>query len=222
MNDFSNVDPEALSDVEEDIAEDNFLLIQFAEVEWNTSKSLLNPVRGFLLRGRVEHSNMALLSDVNFFKLLLEGRHYQRLWGEMILATRLKIGGIQPYGGSTDVPFNVRFFAGGPSSVRGFALNRLGPLNDEGDPIGGQSLLEGSVELRFPIAGDFGGAVFLDFGNVFLQAFTYDLADLRYAIGPGLRYNTLIGPIRLDVGFIVDRRPGEDFGRIEISIGQAF
>jgi outer membrane protein assembly complex protein YaeT len=222
MNDFSNVDPEALSDVEEDIAEDNFLLIQFAEVEWNTSKSLLNPVRGFLLRGRVEHSNMALLSDVNFFKLLLEGRHYQRLWGEMILATRLKIGGIQPYGGSTDVPFNVRFFAGGPSSVRGFALNRLGPLNDEGDPIGGQSLIEGSVELRFPIAGDFGGAVFLDFGNVFLQAFTYDLADLRYAIGPGLRYNTLIGPIRLDVGFIVDRRPGEDFGRIEISIGQAF
>ena len=50
----------------------------------------------------------------------------------------------------------------------------------------------------------------------------HDLGDLRYAVGPGLRYNTPVGPVRLDVGVIVDRRPGEGFGRIEFSIGQAF
>ena len=54
------------------------------------------------------------------------------------------------------------------------------------------------------------------------SSFTYRLGDLRYAVGPGLRYNTPVGPLRLDVGVIVDRRPGEDFGRIEFSIGQAF
>jgi outer membrane translocation and assembly module TamA len=84
------------------------------------------------------------------------------------------------------------------------------------------SLIEGSVELRFPLFGDFGAVLFVDFGNVFLSSFTYRLGDLRYAVGPGLRYNTPVGPVRLDVGIIVDRRADEDFGRIEFSIGQAF
>jgi len=84
------------------------------------------------------------------------------------------------------------------------------------------SLLEGSAELRFPLFGDFGAVLFTDVGNVFRSAFTYRLDELRYAVGPGLRYKTPVGPVRLDVGFIVDRRPGEGFGRVEISIGQAF
>jgi outer membrane translocation and assembly module TamA len=208
--------------MEEELAQDNFLFVQFAEVLWRTSDSLLNPTKGFLLRGRLDHSSTAVLSDVSFIKLVFEARHYQRLWDHVILATRLEIGGIQPYGDSASVPFNVRFFAGGPGSVRGFALNRLGPLNSEGDPIGGESLIEGSVEVRFPIFGNFGGVVFLDFGNVFLDPFTYPLDELRYAVGPGIRYNTPIGPVRVDLGIIIDPREDEDFGRVEFSIGQAF
>jgi outer membrane translocation and assembly module TamA len=175
-----------------------------------------------VLRGRLEHSTTAVISDVSFVKLVLEARHYLPLSQHLLLATRLKLGGIEPYGSSTDVPFNVRFFAGGPGSVRGFQLNRLGPVNADGDPIGGLSLIEGSAELRFPLFGDFGAVLFLDFGNVFSPPFTYHLGDLRYAVGPGLRYNTPVGPLRLDVGFIVDRRAGENFGRVEFSIGQAF
>jgi outer membrane protein insertion porin family/translocation and assembly module TamA len=185
---------------------------------------LLNPSRGFLVRGRLEHSSTAVVSDVSFVKLLLEARHYLPLWWRLILATRLKIGGIEPYNETTEVPFNVRFYAGGAGSVRGFPLNRLGPLNTDGDPIGGMSLIEGSVELRFPLPflEGLGAVLFMDFGNVFRAPFTYHLNDLRYTVGPGLRYNTPVGPFRIDVGFIVDRRPGEDFGRLEFSIGQAF
>ena len=69
---------------------------------------------------------------------------------------------------------------------------------------------------------DHGGAVFVDFGNVFSDPFTYRLGELRYAVGPGIRYNTPVGPLRVDFGVIVDRRAGEDFGRVEFSIGQAF
>jgi outer membrane protein assembly complex protein YaeT len=222
LNQFSNVNVEALTPAEREAAQDNLLLIQFVEARWDTSDNLLNPTRGFLLRGKVEHSNTALLSDVSFAKLLLEARHYQRLWWKFILATRLEVGGIEPYGANTVIPFNVRFFAGGPGSVRGFKLNRLGPLDAQGEPIGGNSLFEGSVELRFPLFGAFGGVLFVDFGNVFSDAFTYQLDNLRYAVGPGVRYNTPIGPIRVDVGFIIDRRPGEEWGRVEFSIGQAF
>ena len=220
VNKFSNVNTEALPN--EELAEDNTLLVPFVEAYWNSSDNLLNPTRGLQLRGRLEYSNTALVSDVNFAKILLEARHYRPLWWKMILATRLEIGTIQPYGDTEEVPFNVRFFAGGPGSVRGFALNRLGPLDDEGDPIGGKSLIEGGLEVRFPIVGALGGVVFVDFGNVFQDAFTYRLGDLRYAAGPGLRYNTPVGPVRVDFGIIIDRRTGEDFGRVELSIGQAF
>jgi len=221
-NDFSNVDRAALTAAEQEIAQDNTLFVQFVEVQHNTSDSLLNPTHGLVLRGRLEHSTTALISDVSFVKLVLEARHYLPLSQRLLFATRLKLGGIEPYGSSTEVPFNVRFFAGGPGSVRGFQLNRLGPVNADGDPIGGLSLIEGSAELRFPLFGDFGAVLFLDFGNVFRPPFTYHLGDLRYAVGPGLRYNTPVGPLRLDVGFIVDHRQGENFGRIEFSIGQAF
>jgi outer membrane protein assembly complex protein YaeT len=221
-NEFSDVDPAALLEFGPAIAADNFLFSPFAELAWNTTDHPLNPTRGFQLRGRLDAASSALLSSTNFFRLVTEGRHYRRVWQQVILATRLKIGGIQPSAGDDTVPFNLRFFAGGPGSVRGFTINRLGPLSARGNPIGGESLLEASVELRFPIVGELGGAVFFDVGNVFRNAFSYDLGDLRYAAGPGIRYNTPIGPIRVDVGFILDRRAGEDFGRVEFSIGQAF
>jgi outer membrane protein assembly complex protein YaeT len=221
-NQFRHVNLAALSAVEQEIAQDNTLLVQFAELVHNTSDSLLNPTHGTVLRGRIDHSTTALVSDFSFVKLVLEARHYLPLSEHLLFATRLKLGGIEPYGASNDVPFNVRFFAGGAGSVRGFQLNRLGPLNSQGDPIGGKSLMEGSGELRFPLFGELGAVVFLDFGNVFRPAFTYHLDDLRYAVGPGLRYNTPVGPVRIDVGFIIHPRAGEGFGRIEFSIGQAF
>ena len=162
-NDFSNVDLAALTAAEQEIAQDNTLFVQFVEVQRNTSDSLLNPTHGTVLRGRIDHSTTALISDVSFVKLVLEARHYFPLSQRLLLATRLKLGGIEPYGASTEVPFNVRFFAGGPGSVRGFQLNRLGPVNSDGDPIGGMSLIEGSVELRFPLFGDFGAVLFRRF-----------------------------------------------------------
>lgn len=222
LNVFRNVDPTALAAAGTTVAEDNLLFIQFVEAQWNTSDSPLNPTRGIFLRGRFDHSSTAIISDINFVKLLVEGRHYMPLWGRTILAMRLKLGAIRPYGGSEGVPFNLRFFAGGPGSVRGFTLNRLGPLDTANRPLGGNSLIEGSVEVRFPLVGDLGGALFLDFGNVFRTPFTYRLGDLRYAAGPGIRYRTPIGPVRLDVGFILDRRADESYGRVEFSIGQAF
>ena len=216
-NEFSNVSPGSVEDTD-----DNLLFVQFAEARFDTSNSLLNPTRGYLLQGRFDHSTTSLLSDENFVKLEVEGRHYLPIWWRMIFATRLVLGSLQPYGGSDEVPKNIRFFAGGPGSVRGFSINRLGPLDADGNPRGGNSLIEGSFELRFPISDSLWGAFFIDYGNVFRSPFTYRLDDLRYAVGPGIRYLTAIGPLRFDIGFIIDRRSGENVGRVDFSIGQAF
>ena len=213
-----SADPETLEG-----AEDNTLFTQFAGLEWDKRDSDLDPTQGVLLKGRFDHSSKALISDVSFAKLTLEGRHALAL-GRTVLATRLKLGGIEPYGGSEDVPSNVRFFAGGAGSVRGFALNRLGPLDSDGNPIGGNSLIEGSVEVRFPLVKSLGlgGATFVDFGNVFEPAFTYRLDDLRYAAGGGIRYDTPVGPLRVDLAFVIDERKGDRTAPFYFGIGQAF
>jgi outer membrane protein assembly complex protein YaeT len=218
-NQFSDVDPELIGT---GVADDNTLFIQFAEAQWDTSDNRLNPTRGSVLRGELDHSNSAIISDVSFFKLLLDARHFYPLHEKLVLATRLSIGNIEPYAGSDTVPGNVRFLTGGPGSVRGYGPNRVGPLDSQGRPLGGNSLLVGSVELRFPITGDLGGVVFVDAGNVYSDSFGYDLGDLRYGAGPGIRYNTPVGPFRLDFGIALNPRTGDSFGRLDFSIGQAF
>ena len=221
-NAFSNVDPDAIRGLDPEVAIDHVLFTQFAELTWNTSNSAINATRGFIALLRTEHSATGLLSEFDFVKASIEGRHYLPLWRRVTFAARLKLGFLQLYGDSQVAPFNVRFFAGGPGSIRGFAVNRVGPLTDGNAPLGGRSLIEGSAELRFPFIGDLGGVLFVDFGQVFEPSLVYHLDQLRYAVGPGIRYDTPIGPLRFDVGFITDRRPDEPFGRVELSIIQAF
>ena len=221
-NTFSHVDPLVIRELGSEVAVDHFLFTQFAELTWNTSDRAINATRGFLTVFRAEHSATGILSDFDFVKAAIEGRRYLPLWRRTTLAARLRLGVVQPYGDSEVVPFNVRFYAGGPGSIRGFAPNRVGPLAADNAPLGGLSLIEGSMELRFSVVGELGGVLFVDFGQVFESSLEYHLEELRYAIGPGIRYNTPIGPVRFDVGFIIDRRPDEPFGRIELSILQAF
>ena len=221
-NTFSHVDPLVVRELGSEVAVDHFLFTQFSELTWNTSDRAINATRGFLGLFRVEHSATGILSDFDFVKAVVEGRRYLPLWRRATLAARLKLGFVQPYGDSDIAPFNVRFYAGGPGSIRGFALNRVGPLAADGAPLGGHSLIEGSIELRFPAIGELGGVFFVDFGQVFEGSLDYRLEELRYAVGPGIRYNTPIGPVRFDVGFIIDRLQDEPFGRIELSILQAF
>ena len=58
------------------------------------------------------------------------------------------------------------------------------------------------------LRGNFGGVLFLDAGNVWAESWGFDLSDLRYAIGPGLRYQTPVGPIRFDFGYQLNPIPG--------------
>ena len=141
------------------------------------------------------------------------------------------MGNIRPVGSDPkNVPFSKKLFLGGATSIRGWGRFEISPLSASGFPIGGNSMLAFSEELRAILRGNLGGVLFLDVGNVWSKSFGFDLHDLRYAVGPGLRYQTPIGPIRFDVGYQLNPIPGllvngsEQRRRIRLhfSIGQAF
>ena len=129
-----------------------------------------------------------------------------------------------------DLPASERFFAGGDTTGRGFSLDRLGTsatISPTGFPTGGNGLVVLNAEMRVAMFGDFGGVGFIDAGNVFQWATDIDLRELRSAAGIGLRYRSPVGPIRIDLGFKLDRRelsPGrlERRSVLHISLGQAF
>jgi outer membrane protein assembly complex protein YaeT len=124
-----------------------------------------------------------------------------------------------------DLPEAERFFAGGDTTVRGFALDTLGTpetISSQGFPLGGNAMVIFNAELRVPVRGGLGIVGFLDTGNVFAHVVDLDLTELRSAVGFGLRYRSPIGPIRIDWGFKVHPQPGEGPSAWFISFGQAF
>ncbi|MEE9214560.1 MAG: outer membrane protein assembly factor BamA [Thermodesulfobacteriota bacterium] len=207
-----------------DSSQENFFLTFFnLGFDLNKVDNLINPRNGYAVSFVLEPSFMALGSDVDYSKGSIEIRGYKD-YLDIVFAKRVILGVIQPFGstGTFDIPVFKRFFAGGSTSMRGFPFQELGPLNENNDPLGGNSIFIGNAEMRFPIYGEFGGVLFFDYGNVFERQWDFDLSNIKYAPGAGLRYDTLIGPVRLDVGYALNPEPGISRIQFFISIGQAF
>ncbi len=120
-----------------------------------------------------------------------------------------------------DVPADVRFYAGGTDTVRGYPYQTVGPLLD-GDPTGGRSLFTVTSELCIRIVGPIGWLLFLDGGNVFEDS-TPDLhGDLLWGAGTGIRIFSPVGLIGVEVGFPLDRRDGDDAFQFYITLGFNF
>ncbi|MBS1181796.1 MAG: tamA [Proteobacteria bacterium] len=140
--------------------------------------------------------------------------------GRFVIAGRLAAGSV--IGAPIDEMPNGRlYYAGGGSSVRGYAYRSLGP-KENGVVTGGLSHLEGSLELRAKVTDSFGVVGFVDAGNAFASSYP-DFADgMRYAAGAGIRYYTGLGPVRLDVAVPLDPEPGDSTFAVYIGLGQSF
>jgi outer membrane protein insertion porin family/translocation and assembly module TamA len=195
-----------------------------AGTTWDRVDSLLDPKKGWRLLENTEWASSWLGSGVDYLKFTLEGRGYTPIFDLGTLAARLKYGAIEPLEDTTAVPIFKRFFSGGTDSVRGYPYQKLGPLAPDGDPIGGMEVLEGGIEWRFPIRTPLEGAVFSDFGNVAPTIGHLAMDATRYTAGVGLRYLTIIGPLRFDVGYELNPPEPRPFApyQFHFSVGQAF
>ena len=114
------------------------------------------------------------------------------------------------------------FYAGGPSSIRGFGYQMVGPLSENNSPLGGELKLVWNLELRRRIIWIISGVAFFDAGNVWTKPKDFRFNDLRYSPGFGLRVDTPIGTARLDYGFNPWPQNNEDRGQLWIGIGHSF
>lgn len=190
-------------------------------VRYDSTESLLDPRSG--LRANLSVTPYAALDGgTSFTRGLTTLRTYFDLTGDggTVLALRGAVGSL--LGAERDeVPLDKRFYAGGGGSVRGYGYQRIGPRDARNRPLGGASLVEGSVELRQRLRGNFGMAAFVDAGSVGATS-TPSVSDVRLGAGLGLRYATAIGPLRLDVAIPLDRQPGDSAYGLYVGLGQAF
>ncbi len=217
-----------------------------ASVVFSTRDDAFEPTRGALVAFDATLAPRALGSEVGFTKGSWQGFIYKRVpalpgavlavgarvslaWG-FPLVTQDENG--HPIVIEQELPASERFFAGGDTSVRGFALDQLGSpsvLDQNGVSNGGNGLVVFNAELRFPIwrAKSLGGAVFIDTGNVFAKVSNIDFGQLRSGVGFGIRWKSPVGPLRLDLAWKLHpitfaNGIREDGFAWYITVGQAF
>jgi outer membrane translocation and assembly module TamA len=186
---------------------------------------LLDPKKGTYFHVEAETAFSAIGSELDFVRPVAEISHIipLTLRDRWYLAGRAKGGACFPGPNLDRVPLIRRFFPGGADSVRGYPYQRLGPLDSSGKPLGGEAFVEASLEVRFPLYQELGGVVFMDAGNAY-EKINEEVGGLRFTTGAGLRYQTPVGPLRLDFGYQLNPPAEAPISRyaVYLSVGQAF
>jgi outer membrane protein insertion porin family len=184
----------------------------------DTTDSKYNPTEGYVLTGTGEDAGGIFAGDKDFYKLTGMGDFFFNYNKKLVLELKITGGWADEYDDSTQVPIYERFFAGGANTVRGYKERSIGPRDPvTGDPIGGEAMLIGNAELTYPIFKNFKIAAFYDIGNVWdnvddIEKIKSD--DFKAGAGVGIRVKTPIGPVKVDMGYPLDKAHPDDKQKI--------
>jgi len=159
--------------------------------------------------------------DTQVYALDLEGSQYFHLPKDLILLINGEIATVNQWGSGTEVPIFERLFLGGSNNLRGFPFREVGP-QENGEPIGGQSMARATVELTFPIIEKARGAIFYDTGFVNSSAWSFGFNNIASDVGIGIRLDLPIGPLRLDYGYPLQRDGYNGGGHFNFNVGYQF
>ena len=194
-----------------------------ASLGYDGSNDLLDPTSGFRLGGQISPELSFQGGTFPYARAQIDASAYRPLSSSVVAAGRIRFGTILG-AGRDDIAPSRRFYSGGGGSVRGYGYQQLGPRDIDGDPIGGRSLAEFSLEARVRLkafGGNFGVVPFLDGGSL-TNSTLPDVRNWQFGAGIGLRYYSSFGPIRVDVGTPLNPRSGDNRVAVAVSLGQAF
>ena len=183
----------------------------------------LYPHGGYKIFGTLELASEYLAGDVNYQRLEIAASYHQPLDEGRWLSFGLSHGiAVTIDGAQTDLPFNRRFFPGGENSIRGFQQGEATPRNARGQLVGAQTYLGGNVELEQALTPQWSIVAFLDTVGFARELKNYPFDEILFSVGAGLRWKTIIGPVRLEYGYNLNRRERDPTGTLHFSIGFPF
>jgi outer membrane protein insertion porin family len=216
---ITDVAEDASDDLKRELGTKLNSVVEFA-LSRDTRDNIFEPTRGS--RSVVDLAVAGLGGDTRFYRVVAETAHFLPLplfnW---IFAARALAGYASGWGGE-EVPIFERFFLGGGSTLRGQGTREVGPKDENGAVIGGTSEVLFSVELLIPVFPRFRLVAFFDAGNAYGFGQDFDPTDLRLGVGGGFRFFSPLGPLRLEVGYNLDRKSGEDAYQIHFAVGSPF
>ncbi|RLB07011.1 MAG: outer membrane protein assembly factor BamA [Deltaproteobacteria bacterium] len=187
----------------------------------NTINDIFNPSRGSEIW--VSGSIAGLGGDNYFYKAASGISWFHPIVGDLVLNLRGSIGIVRGYNGR-EVPLVEKLYVGGIRTLRGFEYGMAGPVDEENEPIGALNMLTFSSELIYPLSKALGLkiAIFYDVGKGFDH--WDEITPLRHAVGVGIRWYSPLGPIRIDWGYNLDRKPerGEKVSVWDFSMGMMY
>ncbi len=160
--------------------------------------------------------------NTQVYGLDFEGSQYFHLPWDTILVINGEIATVSQWGDGTDVPIFERLYLGGSNNLRGFPYRQVGPLDENGEPIGGKSMWRTTIEWTFPIIEKARGAIFYDTGFVNSGEWSFGFNHIASDVGIGLRLDLPIGPLRLDYGWPLQRDGYNGGGRFNFNVGYQF
>lgn len=185
--------------------------------------NFMEPSSGYHLFGSYKIANQALGGDVNFHKVEGGTSVHFPLTESTVLHLGARSGAIFTTGeASSDIPFVERFFMGGENTVRGYRQGEASPLEDDGDEIGAEAYLLMNVELEQRVMSDLSVILFYDGVTNSRDGVFEGNSEHLFSIGLGVRYQTVVGPVRLEYGYNPDRRKEDPPGTLHLSVGFPF
>ncbi len=192
----------------------SFLIMPGLSWTWVDADDRLFTTRGLLFGFEVRGASTAWLSDINFVQAQARLKGIYALNDDHRLIARGQMGATWMQEDFENLPASLRFYTGGDASVRGYALNSIGPTDARNKVIGGKNLLVASLEYERRVWNNWGVALFVDSGDAFNGA----SPELKTGAGVGARWRSPIGPVRIDFATGLDRPPGDTF-RFSFSLG---
>ncbi len=181
------------------------------------------PTKGWYHELGLSYAGGFLGGDSNFSKFTGEHQVYfplGKLTGHLVFGY-----GYITEGSGKRVPVYERFFLGGINSVRGYKFGDISPVDPTtGERIGGTRMFYFQGETIFPLLKNINlnGVVFYDMGSVWSQKYKFSSSEIRKSIGVGIRWFSPLGPLRIEWGYNIDKKPKEDSSNLNFQIGGGF